>query len=86
MTERLSTPDKEQIALLEPFERLSLGQIQVIATAQHAARALQELHGIAALGFDTESNPLCQERGIARSAHRAALTLTPRLYLSARRR
>lgn len=57
MTERLATPDKEQIALLEPFERLSLGQIQVIATAQHAARALQELHGVTALGFDTESKP-----------------------------
>ncbi|SFC64494.1 3'-5' exonuclease [Polaromonas sp. OV174] len=57
MTERHSTPGKEEIALLEPFDRLELKQIEVIATAQQAASALQELAGVSALGFDTESKP-----------------------------
>jgi ribonuclease D len=57
MTERKLTPDKEQIALLAPFDRLGLHQIQLVADAQHAADALQELAGITVLGFDTESKP-----------------------------
>ena len=32
MTERHPTPDKEEIALLEPFERLGLDQIQLVST------------------------------------------------------
>ena len=57
MTERHLTPGKEQIALLEPFERLGLAQIQLVASAQQAASALQQLLGATALGFDTESKP-----------------------------
>ena len=57
MTERHSTPDKEQIALLEPFDRLGLHQIQLVASAQQAADAQQALKSATALGFDTESKP-----------------------------
>ena len=52
-----ATPDKEQIALLEPFDRLGLAQIQVVSSAEKAALALKELAGVTALGFDTESKP-----------------------------
>ena len=57
MTERLSTPDKEQINLLEPFERLGMHHIQLVDTAARAADALQALQNEQALGFDTESKP-----------------------------
>ncbi|MEO5607574.1 MAG: 3'-5' exonuclease domain-containing protein 2, partial [Polaromonas sp.] len=57
MTERHPTPGKDEIALLEPFARLSLGHIELVATAQQAARASQALAGAAVLGFDTESRP-----------------------------
>ena len=57
MTEHQPTPDKEQIALLEPFDRLALGDIQVVCTAAQAGAALAELAGAAVLGFDTESKP-----------------------------
>ena len=57
MTEHHPTPDKEQIALLEPFDRLGLGDIQVVSTAAQAGAALAELAGAAVLGFDTESKP-----------------------------
>ena len=56
MTE-LHTPDKEQINQLESFDRLGLGHIQLVATAEHAKLALEALHGEKALGFDTESKP-----------------------------
>ncbi|EJL82038.1 ribonuclease D [Polaromonas sp. CF318] len=57
MTERHPTPDKEEIALLEPFERLGLDQIEVVSTADRAAQALKDLTGATVLGFDTESKP-----------------------------
>ncbi|SDM55657.1 3'-5' exonuclease [Polaromonas sp. JS666] len=57
MTERHPTPGKEEIALLEPFERLGLDQIEVVSTAERAAQALKDLTGATVLGFDTESKP-----------------------------
>ncbi|MFS2034413.1 3'-5' exonuclease [Polaromonas sp. CT11-55] len=57
MTERHPTPGKEEIALLEPFERLGLDQIEVVSTAGRAAQALTDLTGATVLGFDTESKP-----------------------------
>lgn len=57
MTERFTTPDKDQIALLEPFDRLGLAQTQVVSNATQAAAALHALQGAQVLGFDTESKP-----------------------------
>ena len=57
MHEHHPTPDKEQIALLAPFDRLGLGDIQVVSTPGQADAALAELAGAAVLGFDTESKP-----------------------------
>ena len=57
MTERLPTPDKEQIALLEPFDRLGMKDIELVATPSQAEHALTALSGAGALGFDTESKP-----------------------------
>ena len=56
MTE-LHTPGKEEIALLEVFDRLGLDQIQVVSTPEQATQALKDLSGETALGFDTESKP-----------------------------
>ena len=57
MTERFPTPDKEQIALLEPFDRLGLANTRVVASSAQATAALRALEGAAVLGFDTESKP-----------------------------
>ena len=57
MAERHRTPEKQEIALLPQFERLELGQVQVVATTNQAAQAMKELSGISVLGFDTESKP-----------------------------
>jgi ribonuclease D len=57
MTERLPTPDKDAIALLEPFDRLGLADITVVASQTQADAALKALKGQRMLGFDTESKP-----------------------------
>jgi ribonuclease D len=57
MAELHPTPGKDEIALLDKFERRELNQIQVVATAGQATQALAELGGVTVLGFDTESKP-----------------------------
>jgi ribonuclease D len=57
MHPRHPTPDKDQIALLEPFERLGLDRIALVATARQAHGALEELAREPVWGFDTESKP-----------------------------
>lgn len=81
MTERHPTPDKDQIALLEPFERLALGQIEVISTAQQAARALHELAGVTALGFDTESKPTFAKNQASGGPHIVQLSTLDKGYI-----
>lgn len=56
MTE-LHTPDKEQINLLDAFDRLDLHHIHMVTTASQSAAALQALQSEKVLGFDTESKP-----------------------------
>jgi ribonuclease D len=77
MTEQLPTPDKEAIALLDPFERLGLAQISLISTGAQAALAWQALSGAAALGFDTESKPTFARHEASEGPHIVQLsTLT----------
>ena len=66
---QFETPDKEQIALLEVFDRLDLGQIQVVLTPDQANAALQELAGATALGFDTESKPTFAKNELSAGPH-----------------
>lgn len=81
MTERHLTPGKEQIELLDPFERLSLGQIRVISTAPQAMSALQELDGVTALGFDTESKPTFAKFEASTGPHIVQLSTLHRAYI-----
>jgi len=51
------TPSKEQINLLDPFERLGLDRIRLVSSAREAEKACAELAAAPHLGFDTESKP-----------------------------
>jgi ribonuclease D len=51
------TPDKDAIALLQPFERLDLDRITLVSTGAQAAQAHSQLTQARAWGFDTESKP-----------------------------
>jgi ribonuclease D len=57
MNTRHATPDKEQIAQLEPFVRLGLDRIALVSTAGQAQSAADELAATSVWGFDTESKP-----------------------------
>jgi ribonuclease D len=52
-----STPDKDAIALLPPFERLGLDRITLVTTGSQARLAYEQLIAETAWGFDTESKP-----------------------------
>ena len=81
MTEHRPTPDKDQIALLAPFDRLGLDQIQLVANAQQAVRALEELDGVAILGFDTESKPTFAKNEASTGPHIVQLSTLERAYI-----
>ena len=71
------TPDKEQIAALEPFERLGLPRISVVSNAQQAHDALATLMTADVLGFDTESKPTFAKDEVSTGPHIVQLsTLT----------
>jgi ribonuclease D len=53
----LPVPTPEELALLEPFARLGLDRIALVATAAEAGRAADVLLQADAWGFDTESRP-----------------------------
>jgi ribonuclease D len=55
--EQHPTPSKDEIALLEPFDRLGLDRIVLVNTARQARDACAELTDSAVWGFDTESKP-----------------------------
>jgi len=52
-----TVPTPEELALLEPFTRLGLDRIALVATAAQADRAADVLLRAEAWGFDTESRP-----------------------------
>ena len=56
-TAQRPTPDKDQIALLEPFERLGLDRIALVSTPAQADQACEALVSASAWGLDTESKP-----------------------------
>ncbi|HQY38815.1 MAG TPA: 3'-5' exonuclease [Giesbergeria sp.] len=57
MHTRHPVPGKEQIALLDPFERLGLDRIHLVSTGPQAERARDALAACRFWGFDTESRP-----------------------------
>ena len=78
---QFETPDKEQIALLEVFDRLDLGQIQVVSTPGQASTALQELAGATALGFDTESKPTFAKNELSAGPHIVQLATLDKAWI-----
>lgn len=80
MTE-LHTPDKEQINLLESFDRLGLSQIQLVNSAEHAIAALQALKGEKALGFDTESKPTFAKNEASTGPHIVQLSTLHKAWI-----
>ena len=78
---KFETPDKEHIALLEVFDRLGLGQIQVVSTPDQASAALAELADATALGFDTESKPTFAKNEASTGPHIVQLSTAHKAWI-----
>ena len=81
MTERFPTPDKDQIALLDVFDRLGMGDIQLVSSPAQAAQALQALEGTSALGFDTESKPTFAKNELSTGPHIVQLSTLDKAWI-----
>jgi ribonuclease D len=62
-------PEREQIALLEPFEGLDLKDIVVVTTLQEAEHAAATLLAAGVAGFDTESKPTFAKNEVSGGPH-----------------
>ena len=71
-----AAPSKPQIALLEPFARLGLQRIRLVATAAQAEQAEHEMTGVAVFGFDTESKPTFVKGELSDGPHTVQLSTT----------
>lgn len=66
-------PSREEIALLEVFAGLEMRDIELVATAEDAARALADLGQLAVVGFDTESKPTFLKNEVSTGPHTVQL-------------
>ncbi|QRF59612.1 3'-5' exonuclease [Variovorax paradoxus] len=62
-------PEREEIALLEPFEGLGLNDIVLVATRDDAERAAAALLAAGVVGFDTESKPTFARNEVSTGPH-----------------
>ena len=76
-----STPSKEEIALLAPFERLELNRIALVSTAEEAIRACAEIALTKVLGFDTESKPTFFKDQVSEGPHIVQLATTDKAWV-----
>ena len=77
----LPTPDKDQIALLLPFERLSLDRITLVSSGAHAQQVFREIASANALGFDTESKPTFVRDEVSEGPHVVQLSSAERAWV-----
>jgi ribonuclease D len=81
MHTRHPTPDKEQIALLEPFDRLGLDRIRLVSTAREALEARDELSHATVWGFDTESKPTFLQGEVSEGPHVVQLATSHKAWV-----
>jgi ribonuclease D len=62
-------PTREEIAAFDVFPGLTLRDIDVVATALQAEKALAELVALKVVGFDTESKPTFLKNEISTGPH-----------------
>lgn len=79
--EQHPTPSKDEIALLQPFERLGLHRIVLVNTAAQAREACAELIDHAVWGFDTESKPTFFKDQVSDGPHIVQLATLQRAWV-----
>lgn len=76
-----ATPSKDEIALLEPFERLGLDRITLVNTAAQAQQACKDLAESPVWGFDTESKPTFVKDEVSTGPHVVQLATPQRAWV-----
>ncbi|PZO19816.1 MAG: 3'-5' exonuclease [Burkholderiales bacterium] len=79
--EQHPTPSKDEIALLEPFERLGLDRIVLVNTGAQAREACAELTDHGVWGFDTESKPTFFKDQVSDGPHIVQLATLQRAWV-----
>lgn len=74
-------PAPEEIALLEPFERIGLDRIQLVTTATQAERAADALLRSPVWGFDTESRPTFSAGEASEGPHIIQLAMEDEVFI-----
>ena len=78
---RIPSPTKDEIAGLEPLNRLGLDNIVVVSTRQQADRAYAELANSSVLGFDTESKPTFVKDEVSAGPHVVQFSTPHKAYV-----
>ena len=71
----------EEIALLEPFERIPLDRIRVVASGAQARQAAERLLQAPVWGFDTESKPTFNVGEASEGPHTVQLAVTDEAFV-----
>ncbi|RZL86939.1 MAG: 3'-5' exonuclease domain-containing protein 2 [Variovorax sp.] len=74
-------PSREEIALLDVFQGLEMRDIELVATAEGAARALADLGQLGVVGFDTESKPTFLKNEVSTGPHTVQLASLHRAWV-----
>ncbi len=74
-------PGKAEIATLEPFQGLALGDIHVVKDAAASELALNELLAAGEIGFDTESKPTFFKGQVSEGPHVLQFATPSRAYI-----
>ncbi len=69
------------MALLEPYGRIGLNKILLVATVAHVAQALAELRLCAVVGFDTESKPTFRKGEVSDGPHVVQFSTPEKAYI-----
>lgn len=78
---QFSTPTREELAALEPMDRLGLADIVLVTTAAQAEDAWKALSACTALGFDTESKPTFFRDQVSEGPHVVQLSTLDRAWV-----
>ena len=78
---RLISPSKDEIAGLDPLNRLDLDSIVVVSTRQQAELAYQALVDCTVLGFDTESKPTFVRDEVSEGPHVVQFSTLHKAYI-----
>lgn len=81
MTDPKTTPSKEEIAELEPFEGLELERIYVVTNERQAGLAVEELLAVREVGFDTESKPTFHKGQKSEGPHVLQFSTTEKAFI-----